>query len=149
MILSTNPLTHVSKPATQEVTETATTNPGQEENFPPQEPRILLCFHCGQVCTSAWSLVQHFSQYHSQIYSASAIPPTSQALDSQKVALSETMELDSEKMECDTPVGCEVNKPAQNSEPLNRQHKMRLQKNTVSAFLKFLHSILTLITTIE
>ena len=47
--------------------------------FGEDEPRVLLCFHCGQICSSAWELVQHFSQFHSQIYTPTNIGPTQPA----------------------------------------------------------------------
>ena len=71
----TSPSKDASSPGQQEVkgspveTTGVKVDPTSEGR---QEPTVLLCFHCGQMCASAWELVQHFSQFHSQIYAPGA-----------------------------------------------------------------------------
>ena len=56
-----------------QVTNLQQMSPSTELNPKPNlEPTVLLCFHCGKMCSSAWDLVQHFSNFHSQIYAPGA-----------------------------------------------------------------------------
>ena len=142
MILSRNPpnLPEVAKSGSEGSESSANT---ESEKYPSQEPRILLCFHCGQVCASAWSLVQHFSQYHSQIYSSTAIPAAQMQTDSasrnqwpqQNLRPSSDLKSEvSETMEYQTSLAKKHRDSKFNltSSALANKYKVRLQNRMVS-----------------